>query len=65
MTDEVIRDQMVLQTAEFDACAELAKQYRRITMTPVVDDDYPEVRHDYEVALAIFLRACTRNGHRV
>jgi NTP pyrophosphatase (non-canonical NTP hydrolase) len=36
---------------EFEAVAQLAKDYRRISMTPIVDDDYPEVRHDYESAM--------------
>jgi len=45
-------DRIQTQHAEFDAVARLAEQYRRITMTPVVDDDYPEVRHTYEGALA-------------
>lgn len=52
------------QKAEFDACADLAKQYRRITMTPTVDDDYPEVRHDYESAVQAFLSACAASGRQ-
>lgn len=31
-------------------------------MTPIVDDDYPEARHDYEAALKDFLVACVANG---
>jgi hypothetical protein len=30
---------MDLQNAEFDAVQRLAEQYRRITLTPIVDDD--------------------------
>lgn len=52
------------QNAEFDAVAELAKQYRRLTMTGIVDDDYPEVRHGYESALTALLDAIAANGHR-
>lgn len=33
-------DRFALQTAEFDAMAHLAEQYRRLTYTPIVDDDY-------------------------
>jgi len=55
-------DRIKLQKAEFDACDELAKQMRRINLTPIVDDDYPEVRHGYEAALRAFLTACSANG---
>jgi hypothetical protein len=50
------------QRAEFDAMEELAKQHRRLTMTPIVDDDYPEVRHDWESALAVFINKMKENG---
>lgn len=53
------------QNKEFDAVAELAKQYRRITMTPVVDDDYPEVRHDYEHAVLDVIDAFKQNGREL
>lgn len=53
---------METQRAEFDAMAELAKQYRRLTMTPIVDNDYPEVRNDWETALTKFLEALRTNG---
>jgi hypothetical protein len=53
---------MKAQTDEFDAVAELAKQYRRIEMTPVVDDDYPEVRHGYEGAIQRLITALRNNG---
>ena len=55
-------DRFKLQNDEFDACAELAKEYKRVTWTAVVDDDYPEVRHDYERAVYRFLKACAANG---
>lgn len=55
-------DPIALQNAEFDAVKELAEQWRRITLTPVVDDDYPEVRHCYEGAIVRVLRAAKANG---
>lgn len=59
------RDGIALQNAEFDAAVELAKQYRRITMTPVVDDDFPEVKFDYDRAADAFLRAAVANGRKL
>lgn len=56
------QDRMALMRAEFDAADKLAEQLRRHNMTPVVDDDYPEVRHNYESALAAFLEAMKANG---
>ncbi len=53
---------MKAQTAEFDAVAELGKMYRRITMTPIVDDDYPAVRGDYEYAVLNVIRCFKENG---
>jgi hypothetical protein len=50
------------QNAEFDALDALTEQWRRLKMTTVVDDDYPAVRRDYEVALRCFLDACVVNG---
>lgn len=52
---------MAAQNKEFDACAKLTEQYRRITLTPVVDDDYSEVRHFYESALRDFIDALQDN----
>ncbi len=54
-----------LQNKEFDAVKRLAEQYRRITMTPVVDDDYPEVRHCYESAMSDVIDAIRANGRIV
>lgn len=53
---------MELQRAEFDAADEFAKQLTRHNRTPVVDDDYPEVRSAYEGALHRFIRAMQANG---
>lgn len=55
-------DRMALQSAEFDAMEKLAAAWRALTMTPIVDDDYPQVRHHYEGALGAFLTACKANG---
>lgn len=50
------------QTAEFDAVKELARQMRRIELTPIVDDDYMEVRTDYETAVQAVMDAFAANG---
>lgn len=55
-------NRLATQRAEFDAADKLAEQLRRLNMTAVVDDDYPEVRHDYESALAVFLERMRENG---
>ena len=57
-----IMKQMKLQNAEFDAAARFGETLRAHNMTAVVDDDYPEVRHHYESALADLLRAMKANG---
>lgn len=58
-------DRFQLQTAEFDAAAHLVEQYRRLTLTPIVDDDYPKVRFEYDQAVRIFIEACAANGHKM
>lgn len=58
----MISDSMALQGAEFDACEELANQWRRIQMTAVVDDNYPYVRSGYEGAMQKFIHAIGANG---
>lgn len=55
-------DRMKLQRAEFDAADKFASALRAHNMTAVVDDDYPEVRHRYESALAEFIGAMKANG---
>lgn len=50
------------QRKEFQAGDQLAKQLRRLSFTPVVDNDYPEVRHDYETALSSLIDAMKENG---
>lgn len=55
-------DRIDLQNAEFDALTKLGEQWQRLQMTPVVDDDYPEMRHYYEAAMRTFLDAVAANG---
>jgi len=62
MTAKTIAQRMLDQNAEFDAVVALAEQYRRLTCCPVVDDDYPEVRHHYESALSALIKALKING---
>lgn len=57
--------QVYTQRAEFDAADEFARQLRRHNQTPIVDDDYPEVRHCYERALAQLIAAMKANGRFV
>ena len=55
-------DRMNLQRAEFDAATKMMEQLRRLNHTMIVDDDYPEVRYEYERALADFISAMKTNG---
>ena len=57
-----MEDKIALQNAEFDAFDDLAESVRRLYLTPVVDDSYPEMRHYYERDLRRFLDACKANG---
>lgn len=50
------------QNKEFDAVEALAKAYKNITLVPVVDDDYPEVRHIYESCVKTIIDAFKLNG---
>lgn len=61
MTDD-FGQRMKLFRAEIEAAENLAIQVRRIRMTPPVDDDFPEVLHDYEGAIQTLLKACKDNG---
>ena len=62
---EIKRDGIALQNAEFDALRALNRQFERLCMTPVVDDDYPEVRHDFEGALYRFFAAAKANRGQI
>lgn len=55
-------DAMQKQRDEFDAVANLSKAYKAITYTPVVDDDYSEIRHTYDSALNALIRALKANN---
>ena len=54
-----------LQNDEFNAVRELSKQMRRVELTPPIDDDYPEVRHDYEGAVRQAMKAFVANGRKL
>lgn len=62
--DSHIEASMKLQRAEFDAVKNLADRYHAVTLTPIVDEDYPEVRHYYEGAVLRVLDAFRENGRR-
>ncbi len=50
------------QRKEFDAADNFSKNLKRLFQTPIVDDDYPEVRHEFESSLANLVRAMKDNG---
>ena len=56
------KDKMTTQGDEFEAVDRLAQQWKRIQLTPVVDNDYPAVRHDYDSAVQAAIRAFKANG---
>lgn len=58
---KAMMDRLALQNTEFDALTHLVEQWRKLRMTPVVDDDYPEMRHYYESALRTFRDALKAN----
>lgn len=53
---------METQRKEFDAADRFAQASRMHSHTPIVDDDYPQVRHVYEGALSDMIRAMLENG---
>lgn len=52
---------MKRQNQEFDALENLIAAYQAHKAVTVVDDDYPEVRHNYETMLAAFIAAYRAN----
>lgn len=52
------------QNAEFEALEGLIVSYTQQNKVPVVDDDYPRVRQDYESALKNFLNVSVINRPR-
>lgn len=57
--DSNLMEELSLQRAEFDALTELSKAHRNLP--PIVDDDYPYLRSNYEGALFRFVRALKDN----
>lgn len=51
----------VLQGKEFDAMAGLADAWRALTLTAVVEDDYPLMRGRYERASQVYADARAAN----
>lgn len=51
------------QKAEFDAVDHMVNEYHRVCSTPIVDDDYPQVRAGYESAVRALIDAM-RINHR-
>lgn len=58
--DKKMMDSIEKQNKEFDALDHLIKAYRNLP--PVVDDDYPEMRHYYESSMNHFISAIRNNG---
>lgn len=54
-------DRIDLQNAEFAAVSRLVSHYRKVTLTPPVDDNYPQVRRDYDRALADLIKKVRKN----
>lgn len=61
MIEQEFDNRIKLQNAEFDALEKLIKAYDTLCKVPVVDNDYPEVRHYYESALRNFIDALKAN----
>lgn len=55
-------DKMQTMRGEFDAATKFSRAVNEINQTPIVDDDYPEVRERYEGALIGLLRAMKANN---
>jgi hypothetical protein len=53
---------MRTQSKEFNALEKLFRANHILNLTPIVDDDYNEVRHSFEQALADFIEATKQNG---
>lgn len=58
----VLGDAIARQNKEFAALGKLVERFRQHNMTAVVDDDYPEVRHNYESAMQDFILALKGNN---
>lgn len=53
---------MVLVDAELAAIEEANKQVRRLRMTPPVDDDFPQVKFEYDWSIRSLVDALRANG---
>lgn len=53
------------QKSEFEELNRLLKSYNRLCYTPIVDDDYHQIRYLYERDLQLFLIACRHNGRSI
>lgn len=53
------------QKAEFDALKTLINRYNILCNTPIVDDDYLEMRHYFESSLRSFIDAMKANGRQL
>jgi len=53
---------MESQKKEFNSLDNLIKKYSTLCSVPIVDDEYPEVRHYYEGALRDFISALRGNN---
>mgnify|MGYP001159308424 FL=1 len=59
LTFDEMMEKLEPQRKEFDALDELIKAYKNLPA--IVDDDYPECRHVYEIKIREFLEACKVN----
>jgi len=61
-SNQDISQRLAAQAKEFDAATAFVRAMNGIHTVAVVDDDYPEVRHRYESALADLMAAMASNG---
>lgn len=54
-------DKFDLLNAEFAAVKNIRDDYRRLSMTAIVDDDYPQMRHNYESGVRELVKALKEN----
>lgn len=57
-------DRIQLQRDEFAAADGVATHIGRINMTAVVDDDWPQVKHEYDRAVVEFVSRAIENRGR-
>lgn len=59
---KTIQERVELMRKEIDAGVEYAEALRRMNATPIVDDDYPEMRFRYNSAARRLIDAFRANG---